>query len=178
MHLNPYGEDAVGLAVDLANAPPLTVDELVQRCLAAGVVISTPVAEADLLSVGVLIDRWREVARTRDEQKRAELLNRLTTDAAITQPYLTDHAGTSWHLHYRRDGLGLPALLHALISVGTALHLAGRGMARLGQCALPECTHIFADTSRTGRQRYCSTRCSNRHAVRRHRTRRETNRQA
>jgi predicted RNA-binding Zn ribbon-like protein len=178
MHLNPYGEDAVALAVDLANTPPLTLDELVERCHSAGVVINTLVAEADMMSVRSVIDRWREVAQTRDEEERAALLNRLSADAAITQPYLTDHAGTGWHLHYRRDGLRLPELLHALICVGTALHLAGRGMARLGQCALPECTNIFADTSRTGRQRYCSTRCSNRHAVRRHRTRRASSPQA
>lgn len=174
MHLNPYGEDAVALAVDLANAPPVSVDDLVQRCLTAGVVITTPATEADLLSVGALMDRWRAIAEAHDEQDRAALLNRLTTQAAITHPHLTDHAGTGWHLHYRSDGLALPELLHALISVGTALHLAGRGMARLGRCALPECTNVFADTSRTGRQRYCSTRCSNRHAVRRHRTRRGT----
>ncbi|MEV0531662.1 CGNR zinc finger domain-containing protein [Kitasatospora sp. NPDC050463] len=32
-----------------------------------------------------------------------------------------------------------------------------------------ECTTIFADTTRTGRQRSCSQRCANRDAVRRHR---------
>ncbi|GIH23509.1 hypothetical protein Aph01nite_18190 [Acrocarpospora phusangensis] len=66
----------------------------------------------------------------------------------------------------------LGAVLFALISVSTALHLLGRGMHRLGRCAVPECTVIFADTSRTGRQRYCSQPCANRDAVRRHRANR------
>nr|BFE82193.1 hypothetical protein GCM10020093_047940 [Planobispora longispora] len=67
-------------------------------------------------------------------------------------------------------------MLSALISVGTALHLVGRGMHRLRRCAAGECATIFADTSRTGRQRYCSQRCANRDAVRRHRAGRAGNR--
>ncbi|GGS19861.1 hypothetical protein GCM10010252_69130 [Streptomyces aureoverticillatus] len=55
--------------------------------------------------------------------------------------------------------------------MGTALHLTGRGMHRLGRCAVAECDTVFADTSRTGRQRYCSQRCATRDAVRRHRAR-------
>jgi predicted RNA-binding Zn ribbon-like protein len=53
--------------------------------------------------------------------------------------------------------------------MGTALHLAGRGMHRLGRCGVEGCERVFADVSRTGRQRYCGTVCSNRDAVRRHR---------
>ncbi|MEV6212989.1 CGNR zinc finger domain-containing protein [Kitasatospora sp. NPDC051914] len=58
-----------------------------------------------------------------------------------------------------------------MFAVGTAQHLVGRGMHRPRRCAVAECTTIFADTSRTGRQRYCSQRCANRDAVRRHRAR-------
>lgn len=91
--------------------------------------------------------------------------------ASAAHPRLTDHAGSGWHLHYREEQQPLGALLHQLISVGTALHLSGRGMHRLRRCAVTECVTIFADTSRTGRQRYCSQRCANRDAVRRHRAR-------
>ncbi|WP_346107966.1 CGNR zinc finger domain-containing protein [Nonomuraea maheshkhaliensis] len=45
-------------------------------------------------------------------------------------------------------------------------------MDRLGRCAADGCTAIFADTSRTARQRYRSHPCANRDAVRRHRARR------
>lgn len=82
---------------------------------------------------------------------------------------LTEHDGL-WHLHYREDDVPLGTVLSSLIASGTALHLVGRGMERLGRCALGECRRVYADVSRTGKQRYCSARCANRDAVRRHRT--------
>lgn len=42
MHLNPYGEDAVNLAADLANRRPTGVEELAERCRAAGLVLENP----------------------------------------------------------------------------------------------------------------------------------------
>lgn len=88
-------------------------------------------------------------------------------------PHGADHpvglSGDGWHLHYRDDAQPIGALLAALIAVGTALHLVGRGMHRLGRCAVAERATVFADPTRTGRRRYCSQRCANRDAVRRHR---------
>ncbi|MFJ3127912.1 CGNR zinc finger domain-containing protein [Streptomyces sp. NPDC086993] len=170
MHLNPYGEDVVNLAADLANRRPASAEELADRCRAAGLVVDRPVTPRDLDRTRDVLDVWEEAVDADDERERAELLNRMLA-AAAAYPRLTDHAGDGWHLHYRDDGQPLGSLLSALISVGTALHLAGRGMHRLRRCAVTECTTIFADTSRTGRQRYCSPRCANRDAVRRHRAR-------
>ncbi|MEU6872055.1 CGNR zinc finger domain-containing protein [Streptomyces sp. NPDC086796] len=170
MHLNPYGEDVVNLAADLANRRPASAEELADRCRAAGLVVDRPVTPRDLDRTRDVLDVWEEAVDADDERERAGLLNRMLA-AAAAYPRLTDHAGDGWHLHYRDDGQPLGSLLSALISVGTALHLAGRGMHRLRRCAVTECTTIFADTSRTGRQRYCSPRCANRDAVRRHRAR-------
>ncbi|MGW8881668.1 CGNR zinc finger domain-containing protein, partial [Streptomyces mirabilis] len=117
-----------------------------------------------------VLDAWEKVVDAEEEYERAELLNRMLA-AAAAHPRLTDHAEDGWHLHYRDDRQPLGPLLFSLISVGTALHLAGRGMRRLRRCAVTECAVIFADTSRTGRQRYCSRQCANRDAVRRHRAR-------
>lgn len=167
MHLNPYGMDAVNLAADLANRRPVTVDELAQRCRSAGLVVDMPVTPDDLYRLGGTLDAWEAIVDTEDEAERAAALNRML-QAAATHPRLTNHAG-GWHLHYRDDDQPLAGVLVALITVGTALHLAGRGMHRLRRCAVAECDTIFADTSRTGRQRYCGTRCANRDAVRRHR---------
>ncbi|MEW9547508.1 CGNR zinc finger domain-containing protein [Nonomuraea sp. NPDC050783] len=167
MHLNPYGEDAVKLAADLANHRPATPGELTDRCRAAGLVLERPVTPQDLDRVMTLLDEWEKVVDAPDEHERAELVNRMLAESAA-YPRMTDHAG-GWHLHYRDDGQPLGAVLFALVSVGTALHLVGRGMHRLRRCAVTECATIFADTSRTGRQRYCSQRCANRDAVRRHR---------
>ncbi|MFD5191737.1 CGNR zinc finger domain-containing protein [Streptomyces sp. NPDC058357] len=170
MHLNPYGEDVVDLAADLANRRPASAEELAERCRAAGLVVDLPVTPQDLDRTQDVLDAWEKAVDADDEHERAALLNRMLA-AAAAYPRLTDHAGDGWHLHYRDDGQSLGSLLSALISVGTALHLAGRGMHRLRRCAVTECTTIFADTSRTGRQRYCSPRCANRDAVRRHRAR-------
>jgi CGNR zinc finger len=169
MQLNPYGEDAVTLAVDLANHPPASVDDLVARCRGAGVVVDMPVDEHDLAATLDLVERWLEIVDERDEERRATLLNRLLAEASA-YPRLTSHTG-HWHLHYRDEDIPLGAVLRAIVSVGSALHLAGRGMHRLGRCHLPECPQVYADTSRTGRQRYCSARCANLDSVHRHRAR-------
>jgi predicted RNA-binding Zn ribbon-like protein len=170
MHLNPYGEDAVKLAADLANRRPADAEELADRCRAAGLVLERPVTPHDLARAEEALDAWEKVVDAEDEGERAELLNAMLATAAA-YPRLTNHAGSGWHVHYRDRELPLGSLLLSLISVGTALHLAGRGMHRLRRCAVTECATVFADTSRTGRQRYCCQRCANRDAVRRHRAR-------
>ncbi|GAA4069406.1 MULTISPECIES: CGNR zinc finger domain-containing protein [Actinomadura] len=170
MHLNPYGEAVVNLAADLANRPPASAEELADRCRAAGLVLECPVTPQDLDRARTVVAAWERVVDATDEHERAELLNRMLAESA-SHPRLTDHAGEGWHLHYRDDGQPLGSVLFSLISVGTALHLVGRGMHRLQRCAVTECTTIFADTSRTGRRRYCTQQCANRDAVRRHRAR-------
>ncbi|MET8687044.1 CGNR zinc finger domain-containing protein [Streptomyces sp. NPDC004732] len=170
MHLNPYGEDAVNLAAELANHRPRSAEELADRCRAAGLKLEHPVAHDDLARTQDTLDAWEKVVDTTAEPERAALVNAMLA-AAAAYPRLTDHADSGWHLHYREERQPLGDLLFSLIAVGTALHLAGRGMHRLRRCAVTECVTIFADTSRTGRQRYCSQRCANRDAVRRHRAR-------
>ncbi|MFI5495570.1 CGNR zinc finger domain-containing protein [Actinoplanes sp. NPDC051859] len=170
MHINPYGEDPVRLAVDLVTNPPTTEDDLADRCRAAGVSLDQPVAEGDLADTRAFLADWLAVVDAADDDTRARLLNDLLMHASA-YPRLTNHAGSGWHLHYRNPHLTVSAQLRVLISVGTAMHLAGRGMHRLGRCSADGCNHPYADTSRTGRQRYCSPACANRDAVRRHRAR-------
>ncbi|GIJ44941.1 hypothetical protein Val02_18270 [Virgisporangium aliadipatigenens] len=168
MQLNPYGEDPVNLAVDLSNRPVADLDDLVRRCVEAGVVVDMPTGPADLDTTRDLVLRFREIVDAPGEKARAALVNALLKESSA-HPRLTDHVG-GWHLHYRDDDLSLGGVLRALVSVGVALHLSGRGMHRLGRCADRDCDVVYADQSRTGRQRYCSTRCANRDAVRRHRS--------
>lgn len=171
MQLNPYGGEVVDLAAALANQRPTSTDELADRCREAGLILETPVVARDVQRVNAALDDWERVVDAADQHERARLVNQMIEQAAA-YPRLTDHGGTAgWHLHYRADGQPLGAVLHVLFAVGTALHLANRGMHRLRRCEVDECTTIFADTSRTGRQRYCSVRCANRDAVRRHRAR-------
>ncbi|MFE3032787.1 CGNR zinc finger domain-containing protein [Streptomyces canus] len=74
--------------------------------------------------------------------------------AAAAYPRMTNHVGTGRHLHYPRRGTAARRRAH-----------------RLRRCEVSECATIFADTTRTGRRRYCSHRCANRDAVRHHRAR-------
>ncbi|MFJ5678914.1 CGNR zinc finger domain-containing protein [Streptomyces sp. NPDC093097] len=177
MQVNPYGEDPVRFVVDLTNAPPTSADELAERAAAAGMALDRPVTEDDLSEVLDFLVRWAEVVDAPTDARRAELLNALLADAA-GHPRLTDHADGGWHIHYREDDRSLGGVLRAVAGVGTALHLTGLGMHRLGRCALAECDNAFADFSRAGRQRYCCPLCANRDAVRRHRARREKSRHA
>jgi len=174
MHLNPYGADAVLLAVNLVTRPANSPQELAERCEESGVesrlVHERRVTAADLAAVRVALAEWLEVVDAKDEQTRVDLVNAML--AKYTEhPRLTNHAGDGWHMHYRPDKVPVGRLVATLISTGTALHLAGRGITRLGRCATDGCDNVYADLSRTGRQRYCSPACANRDAVRRHRAR-------
>ncbi|KNB50305.1 CGNR zinc finger domain-containing protein [Streptomyces caatingaensis] len=170
MQLNPYGEDPVRFVVELTNDPPSTAEELARRCREAGMA-EQPFSEADLADVLEFLGRWAGVVDAESDARRVALLNALLADSTA-HPRLTDHAGGGWHIHYRDDGLGPAGVLKSAACIGTALHLTGRGMRRLGRCALAECGRAFADFTRAGRQRYCSHGCANRDAVRRHRARR------
>jgi predicted RNA-binding Zn ribbon-like protein len=170
VHRNPYGRDAVLLAADLVNRPPASSAELEDRCRDAGLVVERPAVTRDLEATREYLQRWVAVVDAMVPAQRAEVLNALLA-ASSAHPRLTDHTGTGWHIHYRDDDMTLAGLLRSLVSVGTALHLTGRGMHRLARCAAQGCSDVFADVSRTGRQRYCTPGCANRAAVRRHRAR-------
>jgi len=175
MHLNPYGEYAVLLAADLANTPPRTGPEVHERMRDGGMTMDWPHRPDDLDSTLAMIEEWLAVVDAPDPAERARLLNAMMADSAA-YPRLTDHDDEGWHLHYRDRDQRVGQVLRAVISVGTALHLAGRGMHRLHRCEAGEhpgdpCRNVVVDVTRNGRQRFCSVRCANRAAVRRHRAR-------
>lgn len=170
MHLNPYGEYAVLLATSLANDWPGDRTGIEQRTIQMGMTMTFPPASDDHTAVRAVIDDWLAIVDERDHDARAALLNAQLAEAAA-YPRLTNHDGEGWHLHYRDDVQSLPFVLRAIISLGTSLHLVTRGMDRLARCEASPCTNVVADVTRNGRQRFCSVRCANRAAVRRHRAR-------
>ncbi|HET8992994.1 MULTISPECIES: CGNR zinc finger domain-containing protein [unclassified Rhodococcus (in: high G+C Gram-positive bacteria)] len=175
MHLNPYGEYAVVLAASLANDWPATRAEIEARTRDVGMTMEFAEGPDDHALTREVIDEWLTVVDASDPQERARLLNAQMATASA-YPRLTDHDGEGWHLHYRAEEKSLPDVLRSIISVGTALHLTTRGMHRLGRCAAGQvpgdpCSAVVVDITRNGRQRYCSVRCANRDAVRRHRAR-------
>lgn len=168
MHINPYGEEPVLLACDLANDPPSTLAQLRSRCIEADVVIED-IGATDLADTLALLEQWERVVDAPDEPARADRVNELLAEHS-EHPRVTNHAGSGWHVHYR-GRRSLAGILAAVISVGTAMHLTARGMHRLGRCAAEDCDRVYADVSRNGTQAYCSPRCGSRTAVRRHRAR-------
>ncbi|WP_327232983.1 CGNR zinc finger domain-containing protein [Streptomyces sp. NBC_01317] len=155
----------MNLAADLANHRPETVDELADRCRAAGLVPESPATGDDLDRTRTALDAWERLVDADGDDERADLLTQMLAEAAA-YPRPTFHDGTGWHLLYRYAEQPLGSVLFTLFTVGTTPHLAGRGMHRLRRCEVPECNTAFADTSPTGRRRYCSQRCDNRDAVR------------
>ena len=168
MHLNPYGEYAVLMAASLANDWPSDRAGIEQRTREFGMTIVFPGGPRDHDETRRVIDDWLRVVDAETAQERAAILNAEMAEAAA-YPRLTEHDGEGWHLHYRGEEDSLPLVLRAVIAVGTSLHLVTRGMRRLGRCAAAPCTNVVVDVTRNGRQRYCSVRCANRDAVRRHR---------
>ncbi|MFD5226607.1 CGNR zinc finger domain-containing protein [Microbacterium sp. NPDC058342] len=170
MHLNPYGEYAVMLGASLANDWPADRDGIEQRTREHGMTMAFDRAPDDHARTRVVLDAWLGVVDAPDDAARASALNAQMA-AAAAYPQLTDHDGEGWHLHYRDPTRSLPDVLSGVLSVGTALHLTERGMHRLSRCAASPCQRVVVDVTRNGRQRYCSVRCANRDAVRRHRAR-------
>lgn len=174
MHLNPYGEYAVLLAASLANDWPADRAEIVARARVAGMTMDfTPASATDHAATRLVVDDWLAIVDAGTDAERAALLNAQMAEVAA-YPRLTDHDGEGWHLHYRDDGQSLAHVLRAVFCVGTALHLTTRGMHRLRRCEAGQapgdpCTNVVVDVTRNGTQRYCSVRCANRAAVRRHR---------
>lgn len=173
MHLNPYGTYAVQLAASLANDWPADRSGIEARTREFGMTMAflEDAEDVDAHSgTREVIDEWLRVVDAATPEVRAEILNRHMSEAAAF-PQLVNHDDEGWHLHYRDDRQSLPGVLRSVIPVGTALHLTTRGITRLGRCAAEPCTNVIVDVTRNGRQRFCSVRCANRAAVRRHRAR-------
>ena len=68
MHLNPYGEYAVELAIDLLWNPPATGAELQNRCEEAGLTVDRPATDDDARLVADFLDRWLRVVDAPDDQ--------------------------------------------------------------------------------------------------------------
>lgn len=164
MHFNPYGGAAAELAVLLVNAEPER--DLVELLRDAGY---KPVGTLDADQVAELrgwIVRLDEVFTA----PGVEVLNELLA-ATAGVPYISTHDGRAPHLHFAREDVPTDERVKAYTAAGLAT-LFCEDPARIGRCARPDCAFVFVDTSRNGRRRFCSTRCSTRVHVAEHRTRR------
>ncbi|QKG24073.1 CGNR zinc finger domain-containing protein [Actinomadura verrucosospora] len=169
MPVNPYARTLLHLVIDLLNRPPAGPGDLAARWAEAGMPLERAAGPDDCAMVRDYLADWCRLIDAVTDADRVALLNEMLARYA-TQPTVTDHDGTGWHIHYRHDDASFAGILTAATTVAAAQHLTGHGMHRLGRCALPECAGAYLDFSRPGRQRYCSHACANRDAVRRYRT--------
>ncbi|SFA41728.1 Conserved protein containing a Zn-ribbon-like motif, possibly RNA-binding [Rhodococcoides kroppenstedtii] len=113
--------------------------------------------------------RLRSVFAADSAQTRCEAVNVVLADGAANV-YLTMHDDLRPHLHFASEESDLVGRVRAVTAGGLALFTVESGGTRLGLCQREGCERAYVDTSRNGRRRYCSTRCANGDAVRRHRT--------
>ena len=107
MHLNPYGEYAIELAVSLANDWPPDRAGIVARTREYGMSMPFPEHDNDQARCRDVLDEWPSVVDASSADDRARLLNEHMATAAA-YPRLTDHNNEGWHLHYRDVDDDLP----------------------------------------------------------------------
>ncbi|MFM9584094.1 CGNR zinc finger domain-containing protein [Streptomyces caniscabiei] len=113
----------------------------------------------------------RPVFEASSQAERCQNINALLADGAGSV-YLTTHDNLRPHLHFAPDAQDLQSRVKAVTAGGLAIFALQAEGERLGVCALGSCRTAFVDTSRNGRRAYCSSRCANTDAVRRHRDKR------
>ncbi|MDX2357929.1 CGNR zinc finger domain-containing protein [Dietzia sp. PP-33] len=104
-----------------------------------------------------------------DVDSRCDAIN-LLLESATSRPSLSTHDGHKPHLHFAADGDDVVDRVKAITAGGLAIFTVESEGGRLGACLREGCPEVFVDTSRNGGRRYCSARCGNHDAVRRHRT--------
>ncbi|PXX61561.1 CGNR zinc finger protein [Nocardia tenerifensis] len=164
MHFNPYGGAAAELAARLVNSGR---DQDLTALL----------AEADYRPLGPVtaaqaaeLRRWIDELDAVFDNPSVPLLNALLAKTA-SRPYISTHDARLPHLHFAHEAAPVDERVKAYTAVGLA-ELFCADPNRIGRCARPGCDDVFVDTSRNGRRRFCSTRCSNRVHVAEHRSRR------
>lgn len=111
------------------------------------------------------------VFATRDPAAAADLLNDLLARLDVQ---ISVSIGDRWppHLHFDAygDGLGERLRVNCLTAIAALLADPASAM-RIGECASSSCGSVYADFSRSARQRFCSRRCATRSHVSEHRRR-------
>lgn len=163
MHFNPYGGVAAELAARLVNSGP--GQDLGQVLAECGY---KPIGAIDARQDGEL-RRWNGELEAVFRDPSVERLNALLAKTA-GRPYISVHDGRAPHLHYSDESAPIDERVKAYTAFGLAA-LFCEDPARIGCCARPGCDTVFVDTSRNGRRRFCTTRCSTRVHVAQHRRR-------
>ncbi|MDX6744403.1 CGNR zinc finger domain-containing protein [Actinocorallia sp. A-T 12471] len=171
-------EHALEVMVDLVNSAAEDAEGLADLAALAAFVEGTgasdvpPLAAADLAEVRALRARFREVFDAAEVAQAVPLINGMLAELS-TAPYLTDHDGHGWHVHYFAPGSRIGEHLAVDCGMALAYVLAAGELDRLRQCAADGCDRVLVDLSRNRCRRFCDSRtCGNRAHVAAYRARR------
>lgn len=127
--------------------------------------------ERDLAALRELRAELR-AALTSEEREAIGLLNGLVARNDAT-PYLSDHDGEAWHLHFTPQEAPWAQSVTADLAMALLFVIRDLGVERFGTCAAEGCSDVFIDTSRNRSRRYCDpVTCGNRTHVAAYRARR------
>ncbi len=158
-------QETVELANALANRPQPPSEDDLRRLLQRFELGDEPL---DVMGLTHLAERLRTVFSSESMEVKVAALNGMI---ALYQPspHIVDHDDQGHHMHYVPPGAGHLRAIGASMTMALALVLCDFGTSRLGSCA--SCGDVFVDTTRNGRQRFCSRSCANRTHVAQHRAR-------
>ncbi len=169
MHFNHYSDEGALLAAAVVNGRFDSAEDVTRMAAEHDLLLERAPTADDAAG----LRHWRtalaSVVDAPTDDARIEALNRLLA-AGTSHPRISLHNGPP-HVHFRPDDVAPERQFAAITAFGLAWFLTQRGLHRLARCGADDCTVAFADVTRNGRQTYCSTRCANRQAVRRHRAR-------
>lgn len=121
-----------------------------------------------------LVDLADDIAPVFAAPDAAAAAARLNDLLAVVDVQVSVSISDAWppHLHFDAygDDLGERLRVNCLTAVAALLADPAAAM-RIGECASPSCSHVYADFSRAGRQRFCTRRCATRSHVSEHRRR-------
>ena len=165
----------VRLAVDLVNTRTREPERLISPDALRGFLLDhgepepVEVDEHDLDAVRAVRERLRPVF-TLPAGEAAAVLNGLLADYAV-RPYLSDHDGTTWHLHVAGPEATWAEWLGAATALGLAGFAAGHGFGSAGVCAAEDCERVFVNPAPRRVRRFCTPTCATRTRVATHRAR-------
>jgi predicted RNA-binding Zn ribbon-like protein len=116
-------------------------------------------SEAEADDMATVAGRLRpvfEALAAGDIDEAAETLNQLMARWGA-QPRLDRHDDDPWHLHFHPAHADYVHGWAAGLATGLAFVVGSELADRLGVCSAPACDRVYADTSRNGTKRFCST---------------------
>ncbi|HEV2403346.1 MAG TPA: CGNR zinc finger domain-containing protein [Candidatus Saccharimonadales bacterium] len=127
------------------------------------------VTTANLDELKAVGRRLYEVFETHNTNEAVTLLNDVLKEYG-SQPRLTAHDGSAWHLHVdSSDHAPWAEWFAASSALALATLLAEKQRNPGGLCASPTCSKPFIDLGKGGGRNYCSPKCATRERVAKYR---------